>query len=260
MLVTIAQGSALAKGKPAAPPVEPDPRNAAVEELASRAAERYAAGDYAQAIALTTKAYDIRPLGALLYNIAIIYDKKLKERDLAIDYYRRFLAARDAEPALLEKATHRLELLKAAPEPPVPPPAPPPAVTAPPVLPPATANPRDDAEQPLARRRTIMLASGGTLLALGVVGIGVGGILGLVAMKNNNDAAAFCNGAACTDGRALGLTGDAMSAANASTALFVVGGVAAAAGAVLLAIAPSAKRPRVTLAPMGTGLALAGQW
>lgn len=264
MLLVIAPGLALAKGKPAAPPEETDPRTAAVEDLASRAAERYAAGDFAQAIALTKKAYDITPMGALLYNVAIIYDKKLKERDLAIDYYRRFLAARDADPTLVEKANHRLEVLKATPDPP--PPPPPPVVVAPPPVttPPPTVAPPDESDQRLAGRRLLLLASGGGLLALGVLSIGAGAILGLVAMKDNNDAASLCTGSACGDPRALTLTRDALSAANFSTGCFVAGGLAAAAGAILIVIAPPAKKSRVTLGPqagpLGSGLVLSGQW
>jgi tetratricopeptide (TPR) repeat protein len=243
---------AFAKGK-AAPAA--DPNAAVVEDLANQAAQKYAEGDFAQAVALSKKAYDIEPLAALLFNIATIYDKKMSERDLAMEYYRRFIAAKDADPARLEKATRRLEALKAqAPDNNNgnnnPPPATTVVITPPPVI---VAPQKDDEEEKRLQRRSLMRISGIVAIGLGVVAIGIGSAFGVLAMNRNNDAGAFCNGPSCSDPKALTLTNDALTFANVSTAMFVVGGVAAVAGVLLFVLAPPGKKS-VALAPqLGPG-------
>ena len=71
-----------------------------VEELTNRAYDQTSAGSHAEAIATYMKAYEISKAAAILYNIAAIYDRKLHERTLAIEYFRRYLQAPDAESGL----------------------------------------------------------------------------------------------------------------------------------------------------------------
>lgn len=85
---------------------------------------------------------------------------------------------------------------------------------------------------------------------VGVVGLGVGGAFGLLAMSKKNDAHNICPNKCPTD---AGVTAwhDAGTAANVSTALFIVGGVGLAAAAVLWFTAPSSSSTHVGVGPGG---------
>jgi len=99
-----------------AAPVQAQPADdtvARVEALAGEARTLYAAGEFGQAVARYLEAYKLQPAAAVLYNVAVIYDKKLQEVDLAIEYYRRYSAAPDADPDAVQRATARLQALKA---------------------------------------------------------------------------------------------------------------------------------------------------
>src|SRR5262249_23203102 len=70
------------------PPVaEADPARAA-EALASEAYAQHLAGRDAEAIGTYLKAYELSHAAAILFNVAMIYDRKLHERALAMDYFR----------------------------------------------------------------------------------------------------------------------------------------------------------------------------
>ena len=85
-----------------------------VEALAAQASAAYKAGDYERAVSLYLEAYKSQRAAAVLYNIAIIYDRKLSEPQLASAFYRRYIGAPDADPAAVLRATKRLGELKAA--------------------------------------------------------------------------------------------------------------------------------------------------
>ena len=104
---------------------------------------------------------------------------------------------------------------------------------------------------------------------LGVVGLGLGTVYGIVAISKNseskNDGACDANNVCNAAGKAA--RDDARRAGNISTFGFVVGGVAVAAGAVLILAGPSSSKPeaaRIEAAPMvgwsSAGLALRGAW
>lgn len=116
-LVTLAHPAIiLAADPPDDPPLESgDDKSseAAAEALAADARTLYESGQYAQAITAYVKAHRLAPAGALLYNIAFIYDQKLNENELALDFYRRFIRSPDADPALMERANQRIAELKA---------------------------------------------------------------------------------------------------------------------------------------------------
>ena len=50
----------------------------------------YQAGDYAKALQHYQDSYRLVPTADILFNIAKIYDTKLQDRQLAIDYYRKY--------------------------------------------------------------------------------------------------------------------------------------------------------------------------
>lgn len=85
----------------------------AAETHARDARAHYDAGRFEQAVSAYLKAYRASPSAGYLYNIAVVYDRKLNESGLAIDFYRRYIVAEDADPAAVERATLRIKALKA---------------------------------------------------------------------------------------------------------------------------------------------------
>ncbi len=82
------------------------------DALAKEARGHYDQGRFEQAVAAYLKAYRQSPSAGFLYNVAVIYDRKLNESELAIDFYRRYIVADDADPAAVERATARIKALK----------------------------------------------------------------------------------------------------------------------------------------------------
>jgi hypothetical protein len=81
-------------------------------ELSDQAYTRYEAGDYPSAVALYMKAYALNVDSRILFNVAQIYDRKVQDRDLAIEYYRRYLKSTTTEVELVRKATERVTELQ----------------------------------------------------------------------------------------------------------------------------------------------------
>lgn len=116
-----------------------------------------------------------------------------------------------------------------------------------------------------AGRRTRHLI-GASIAIAGVAAIGIGAYFGVSANGHWQDAKDTCGGS-IDNCNALEMAQDsvdsARSAAKLSTIMFVAGGVAVAAGAVVWFTAPSAER-RVALSPSfdgrSTGLALSGRF
>ncbi|MBX3192263.1 MAG: hypothetical protein KF819_35060 [Labilithrix sp.] len=100
--------------------------------------------------------------------------------------------------------------------------------------------------------------AGGTQRTLAMVAFGVGGagvllgsVFGIVSMGSNSDAKALCpDPKQCSERAGFEAWNDARSAGNVSTAMFVIGGVAAAAGAALWITAPKSSAS-VGLTPGG---------
>jgi hypothetical protein len=104
--------------------------------------------------------------------------------------------------------------------------------------------------------RTARIA-GAITFGAGLVVVGVGTVLGLGAKSSYDDAkAASCDATGC-DPQGLAAIDSARSRAGVSTALFVVGSVAAVGGAVLYLTAPSSST-NVRVGVRGTSLALSG--
>lgn len=222
---------------------------AKAQAAADEALKAYQAGDYAKAISLYLESYKQYPSAETLYNIASIYDKKLHERDLAIEYYRRCSASSDASADLVGKATARVAALtkekesESASAKPAPAPAAAPAATPGPEKPEASEG---------SGMRTVGWVTGG----LGLVALGVGGFFGLSARSHHADATSGgCTNGMCTSADAADSERSAANAARLSTISFVVGGVLAAGGIALVLFAPSSKSegPKtgaIRLAPM----------
>src|SRR5262245_2799000 len=81
---------------------------AQVERLAKEAAIAFKGADYQRAVELLERAYQIRQVANILYNIARSYDK-LGEVEKAIEHYRRYADSSDADPKLKAKAEARLQ-------------------------------------------------------------------------------------------------------------------------------------------------------
>lgn len=236
------------------------------EEIASRAYELQATGRYGEAIAAYLKAYELSSAGAALLNVATIYDRRLHDRTLAADYYRRYVRAPDAEPPLVERAKGRLAVLErddevdgGAPRPgeAVPAPvivaapmasaAPPPD---PPILPaaPAPAPPPDLDSRSADAWKTLGLVVGGA----GVASVGASLVLGALAMVKNNEADMVCNGSVCPSENGVRLAQDSGRLATASTIAFFAGLALAGGGITIVLAAPKARG-----AASGRGVALA---
>lgn len=253
---------ALALALPAATPAfAQSAETESADALAKEARGHYDQGRFEQAVASYLKAYRQSPSAGYLYNVAVIYDRKLNESALAIDFYRRYIVADDADPAAVERATARIKALKstAVAEPVPAEPAPAPASRpAPSAEPAATADASPAGESGTSGRKIAaytMLGIGGAAL-VGGVALGV-----LAASAEDKYAKAETVGDKKNMqslGRSEALAGD----------LLMGGGVAlAGVGLVLLLTgggdapkatpAPAAEsEPEVGLAPLPGGFAL----
>jgi hypothetical protein len=120
-------------------------------------------------------------------------------------------------------------------------PATPTAAVTPPPKEPAPSTPPAKAEDPGAGRRVI----GYTLGAVGIVGVGVGGVTGLMAIGANNDAKKLCpNAGPCADKTGVDDNDKAKTLGTVSTIGFVAGGVLIASGVVLVLTAPSSQEKK----------------
>jgi len=123
------------------------------EQKAAQAFEAYQARRFTEAVALYVEANDASPNADILYNIARIYDTKLGDRPLAINFYRHYITDPGAVPERIQLANERLVALRdaeaAASQPSPAAAAPPPRSWAPRALPRSPAGPA-----PAARRTT----------------------------------------------------------------------------------------------------------
>jgi hypothetical protein len=253
---------------------DPPPAGAApapaqtAEQLANEAYELHAAGKYAEAVAAYFKAYELSQAGAILFNIATIYDRKMHERQLAADFYRRYLLAPDTEQGLVKKATERLTGLKKEAEEEAaakraasaaPPPEAAPGPAAAPAA--ATTAPSATDEANEHGNGSGIRTAGFVIGAVGLIGVGTSMGLGAVAKSQNDTANSYCKGAACTDQRGVNAAQQAGTFATASTVTFVSGLVLLGGGVIMVLAAPgkahAPKATGITFGPM-LGTAEAG--
>jgi tetratricopeptide (TPR) repeat protein len=202
------------------------------EDYAAQAFEAYSRKDYQEAVVLYLKALEASPSADILYNLAKIYDTKLQDRELAMKFYRRYIADPGAEPERVRAANARLAELRdletAA--------ADKPAQSTPAVAPKATED-RDEKRLPPADDRGGLTGMQVAGLATGLVGIGgvvMGTVFGLSAKSDADVAKQDCNGNDCTTQRGVDAAEDASTKATISTVAFIAGGALTALGTVLL--------------------------
>lgn len=229
------------------------------EVLIAQATEKFKDKDYAGAVALFERAYQLQKEPAILFNIGRIYEEA-QNAEAAIGYYEKFIADESVELKDREKAVQRLQVLRTIveirekekqksnpqPEPKVDPAQPPPGPVAPPTTPAQPDKQADAAKKEqqfrLLRRVGYGMFGGGALLVIG------GAIAGGLA-KGQETAAK--NAETLADREAADQLG--RSRAITADALFITGGLVAAIGIVLLVV-PSVKKARTDKARAMRGL------
>jgi len=101
---------------PATEPRTQEPGAQRVTDLNDHGSRLYAAGDYRRAVELFLQAYAVSQDPNLLFNIASCYEG-LGDRDAALEKYRAFLDAPDAEPEGRPRAESAIDRLMQAPTP-----------------------------------------------------------------------------------------------------------------------------------------------
>jgi tetratricopeptide (TPR) repeat protein len=238
------------------------------ESYAAEAFEAYSRKDYTEAVVLYLKALEAAPSSDILYNLAKIYDTKLKDRELAMKFYRRYIADPGADPERVREANERLTELRAlevaASEKPAP-------------VSPQTAPQHGSDRQPDERRLPPPEREGGISgvqaagIVTGLVGLGglaVGTVFGLSAKADADTAKQSCDGNDCRTAAGVEAAEDASRKATISTIGFAAGGALTLVGTILLVSGSkgSPERDAATLrmvpyaGPGSLGTQLSGRW
>ncbi|HET6146599.1 MAG TPA: hypothetical protein VFH68_03650 [Polyangia bacterium] len=246
-----------------------DPSPVAVaERRAGEAFQAYTRKEYRAAIALYVEAYEAAPNGSILFNIARIYDLKLRNPQLAITFYRRYVADPGAQIEHLETANQRLRSLRGAE-----------AVyqaTQGGSLEGGSLAQRADAGAPppmeagISRERqsgwSTLRWAGAALGVAGLTGVGVGSAFGMAAMSHADTAKSLCDGNACSSQRGVDAAKTASTDATFSNVGFAVGGALLVAGVSLFLLggdrAPEAPAVhlRAQASSSATSLQVVGSW
>jgi serine/threonine-protein kinase len=116
---------------------------------------------------------------------------------------------------------------------------------------------------PPASKPVTMYVAGGLLVGAGVVAMGLSGVFANMAVEKNKSAKKYCSTMLCTDMTGVNLSSEAGTFADAATGLLVTGGVAAAAGVLVLILGGRASKPATRagawVAPVFTP-GMAGLW
>jgi tetratricopeptide (TPR) repeat protein len=206
------------------PATIPSDRVKQAQGLADQAYDAYQREDWSKAITLYLESYKLAPTADVLFNVASIYDKRIKDKELALEYYRRHNASTDATPELVGKATARISELnrtdKASKSP----------------------APREEPRRPQEHSGSSLPVAGLITAGAGVLGLGAGALFGLSAISKHNEAkTAGCSGSTCLDAGGQGSEKDASKDAAKSTIFFIAGGALAATGVTLYLLAPKSK-------------------
>jgi len=195
--------------------------------IADQAYAAYQREDWPRAVALYLESYKLVQTAEVLFNIATLYDRKLGDKQLAVDYYRKHNASPDATTELVGKAIGRIAELTRnhSNEAAVPTQASPPAT-------------------PANRRQTFRVAGLVTGL-IGVAGLGVGIGFGVDAMNKANDAkAAGCASGKCPDAASGQKEQSAFTSGTVSTVGIVIGAALVVVGVTLVLVAPKKEAPK----------------
>jgi tetratricopeptide (TPR) repeat protein len=235
------------------------------ERHAAEAFEAYQAGRYGTAVSLYVQAYNASPNADILYNIARIYDTKLGDRKLALNFYRRYISDPGAQADRIKLANQRLVALREAEIA-----AEQPAAAARPLRPgtaasfAGTASASGEPEATWSNQELV----GAIVGATGVVGVVIGAAFGVATISSANTARDLCDGNACREQRGVTAANDANQSARVATVGFAAGGALIAIGTALFLSAGGVKeRPqigRVRWSPVATESSLAlevgGSW
>jgi tetratricopeptide (TPR) repeat protein len=208
-----------------AAPAEGDP-----EALSAAAVERFQAKEYDAAVELFEQAYAADPQPNYLFNIGRVYEEK-GDLENAVVYYQRFVGQSGVDLESRQAATERLKVLRETlaqmkgEEPKDDPQPKDDGTTKPTGETPVTTDEGDDG----AKRKKTLRITGYALMGAGGVGLILGGVFGGLARGNANDSE--------TDpfvDRQEALRERARTQARVADAMFITGGVLAAAGLVLV--------------------------
>lgn len=204
------------------------------EALSAAAVERFEAKDYDGAVELFEKAYAADPNPNFLFNIGRVYEEK-GDLENAVVYYQKFVGQSGVDLESRQAATERLKVLREAlaqmkgeeKNPPEDTTDEQPEDTTKPLVdqPPADAGEDDKA----AKRKKTLRITGYSLMGAGGVGLIVGAVFGGLAQGSVKDADAdpFVD-------REQAFRERATTQARVADAMFITGGVLAAAGLVLV--------------------------
>lgn len=247
---------------------DPDVNISLAESKADEAFRAYQSKRFGEAVALYMEAYNAAPNADILYNVARIYDTKLLDRPLAINFYRRYITDPGAVADRIQIANERLIVLREAELAATPPSREPEAAVSAPAL-----DARGDAGRaPPAPGWSTVEVVGAVLASTGIVALGVGTGFGIAAMGETNTVHDLCQNNVCSEQRGIDSAERARDHASVSTAGFASGGVLLALGAVLyfwLGDEPSPSRApepspslgaRLTDTPGGLAVELGGSW
>jgi tetratricopeptide (TPR) repeat protein len=225
---------------------------ARAEAFATEAFEAYSRKDYEQAVELYLKALEASPSADIVYNLARIYDSKLKDRKQAIAFYQRYTQDTGADPSRVRAANQRLqelrELENAANEPPASQKAAAAAATQveAPAPSPKSPPPSAASQGGLTATQVAGLITG----AAGLAGLGVGIGFGIAAKSDSDVAHELCDGNACSTQEGVDAAQDASRSATVSTVAFIAGGALTALGVTLLIVGARGEDERaVSVAP-----------
>lgn len=218
----LAAGPALAHAQPEGDSTsEATPaQNSEAEKLSEQAVEAFNDKRYDESIDLFKQAYALNSNPNYLFNIGRVYEEK-GDLEQAVVHYQEFVSQAGVDLDSREAATERLKVLREAlrqleeeeEE----------------AAEPETTPTEPGTDEPPADRKRGQRIAGYVLLGAGGAGLIVGGILGGVASSTANDA----DNAEFVDER-LSMRDDARRQARAADAMFITGGVLAAAGLVLV--------------------------
>ena len=205
------------------------------QRLSDEAVDAYKATAFQKAVDLLTRAYAIRPLTPLLYNLAKAYDK-LADADRAFEAYKRYVDSGEATPELEARARKRMAFFEPQLKPRKPvEPEKPVEIEKPAVVTPAGPSPEElasAAEDRKKKIRVVVLLGGAVLAAAGVALIGVGGYEYSQASSFHDQFSASTNQSEKTLAKTNGV-----AAGGLSTDFYIVGGVVLGVGAAAIAAA-----------------------
>ncbi|HKU43521.1 MAG TPA: hypothetical protein VJR89_35405 [Polyangiales bacterium] len=257
--ILLATGIAGALVPAAAQDAQPSPEVARAEAFATEAYQAYERKEYERAVELYQQALAAAPSADIIYNLARIYDSKLRDRKRAIEFYERYTLDTGAEPNRVRTANERLaelrELDSVANEQPREAPQPAAAaVSARPEAPAPAQPPPPKARGGLNGVQLAGLISG----AAGIAALGVGVGFGIAAKSDADVAHEMCDGNQCSTQEGVDAALAADRAATVSTVAFIAGGTLVAIGVTFLLVGSSGgsqEHARLSVSPAaGPGL------